>query len=62
MDVFGTRYYLENKEMNIITVRTCGKNARRKNCDENVEEYPGMKRKIRWKSQEIDGLTMLKMT
>jgi hypothetical protein len=39
----------------ITIVRTCGKNTRRKNCEESVSEYP-IRKKVRWKAKkEMDG-------
>jgi len=38
-----------------MIVRTRGKNARRKNCEESVSEYP-IRRKVRWEAKkEMDG-------
>jgi hypothetical protein len=41
-------------------VRTCGKNVRRKNGDEGVEEYPKRKKSLS-QSHKRDGRMMLKM-
>jgi len=39
----------------ITIVRTCGKNGKRKNCEENVSEY-SIRKKVRWKAKkEMDG-------
>ena len=34
-----TGYYLRNKKRKIKMVRTCGKNIRRKSCEECIYEY-----------------------
>jgi hypothetical protein len=47
-----TRCYLRNQRRKIKVVRTCGKNARRKNCEEGVKKYPRRK-KVCWKATEM---------
>jgi hypothetical protein len=41
-----TRCYLKNYKMKITMVRTCGKNARRKNCETVLKNMPEGKRSV----------------
>ena len=44
--VLRSRYYVRNQERKTKMSKTCGTNVRRKNCEVDVEEYPGRKKDL----------------